>query len=156
MTKRLYFDYNATAPLRPVAFDAMQRATELTGNPSSPHAEGRAANACIDDARHTLADTLGARPSEIIFTSGGTEAINTALRGACPPGSGGHIVCTAIEHAAVLETARRLEGIGTRLSLAAVDREGSLRTAGGQESCSPPELSPPPSAPSSLPYPRTW
>ncbi|HEY7977353.1 MAG TPA: aminotransferase class V-fold PLP-dependent enzyme, partial [Rhizomicrobium sp.] len=78
----IYFDHNATAPLRPEAKSAMLRALELSGNPSSIHAAGRAARKLVEDAREQVAAFAGARPGDVIFTSGGTEANALALRGA--------------------------------------------------------------------------
>jgi len=69
----IYFDHNATAPLRPEAKAAMLRALELSGNPSSIHAAGRAARKLVEDAREQVAAFAGARPGDVIFTSGGTE-----------------------------------------------------------------------------------
>ncbi|MFD2175343.1 cysteine desulfurase family protein [Rhodobacter lacus] len=92
--KRLYLDWNATTPLRPEAKAAMAEAMELWGNPSSVHAEGRAAKAMIERARAQIAAALGAEGADIIFTSGATEAAALAL-------SGRGIVCGAIEHDAV-------------------------------------------------------
>lgn len=77
----VYLDYNATAPLRPEAVAAVTEALALTGNASSVHGFGRAARKRVEDARETLAELLGARPADIVFTSGGTEANNLALRG---------------------------------------------------------------------------
>ncbi len=77
--KRVYLDYNATAPLRPEARAAMLSAMEATGNPSSIHAEGRAARAIVEEARRAVAELVGASPRAVVFTSGGTEAANLAL-----------------------------------------------------------------------------
>src|SRR5512137_1649022 len=108
---RVYLDHNATAPLAPAARAALARAAEAWGNPSSLHAEGRRARALLEDARERLAAFAACAPSEVVFTSGATEAINAALRGAAARGgSRRRIVVGAIEHAAVLETARTLEG----------------------------------------------
>src|SRR5271155_804759 len=78
----IYLDHNAAAPLRPEAKAAMLRAMELGGNPSSVHAAGRAARSVIEDAREQVAAFAGAKPDEVIFTSGGAEANALALRGA--------------------------------------------------------------------------
>lgn len=78
----IYFDHNATAPLRPEAKAAMLRAMEIGGNPSSVHAAGRAARAMVEDAREQVAAFAGAKPGDVIFTSGGTEANALVLRGA--------------------------------------------------------------------------
>ncbi|MEM8799326.1 MAG: cysteine desulfurase family protein [Pseudomonadota bacterium] len=80
----IYLDYNATAPLRPEAKDAMASALEIVGNPSSPHRFGRDARALIEDAREAVAKAVGALPEQILFTSGGTEANAMALKGASP------------------------------------------------------------------------
>ena len=92
-----YLDHNATSPLRPVAFDAMVEALRAGGNPSSVHRTGRAARARIDKARQQVAALVGALPSEVVFTSGGTEANNMALRG---PQA---VLVSAIEHESVLK-----------------------------------------------------
>ncbi len=81
-SKRAYLDHNATAPVRPDVVDAVVRALTLPGNPSSVHAEGRAARAALEAARHQVATLVGARPAQVIFTSGGTEAANAVLSGA--------------------------------------------------------------------------
>src|SRR5580658_2255468 len=79
MTERTYLDWNATAPLRPVARAAMIAALDETGNPSSVHREGRAARRIIEQAREKVAALVGAEPRNVIFTSGGTEANMLAL-----------------------------------------------------------------------------
>ncbi len=80
MGERAYLDHNATTPLRPAAADAMARALSLVGNPSSIHAEGRAARAAMDRARQQVAAAVGGEAKNVIFTSGATEALNTLLR----------------------------------------------------------------------------
>jgi cysteine desulfurase len=105
MSERVYLDWNATAPLRPEAREAMASAFELCGNPSSVHAEGRQARRLLEDARATIARALGVPPRSVIFTSGGTEANVLALlpglrRGASPPVE--RLVVSAVEHASVL------------------------------------------------------
>lgn len=92
-----YLDHNATSPLRPVALDAMVEALKAAGNPSSVHRPGRAARARIDKARQQVAGLVGALPGEIVFTSGGTEANNMALRGHK------RVLVSAIEHESVLK-----------------------------------------------------
>src|SRR5208282_1060816 len=79
MTERVYLDWNATAPLRPEAQRALQDAAGLLGNPSSVHAEGRAARRLIEQAREAVAALVGAQPADVIFTSSGTEANMLAL-----------------------------------------------------------------------------
>lgn len=84
MNQRAYLDYNATAPLRPEVREAVVDALALTGNPSSVHEEGRAGRAAVEEARAKVASLVGARPEDVIFTSGGTEANALAL--AAPAG----------------------------------------------------------------------
>ncbi|MGH7685379.1 MAG: cysteine desulfurase family protein [Candidatus Dormibacteria bacterium] len=112
----IYLDHAATTPVHPVVLDAMlPYLREVHGNPSSVHAAGRAARNAVDGARDMLAAALGCAPREIIFTGSGTEADNLAVRGSLErygPERGRHIVVSAIEHDAVLETARRLEAAG--------------------------------------------
>ena len=78
-SERTYLDWNATAPLLPEAQAAIVRALEVHGNPSSVHAEGRRARAIVESAREQVAALVGARPAEVVFTSGATEACNTVL-----------------------------------------------------------------------------
>ena len=110
MGERAYCDHNATTPLRPEAAEAMARAFALAGNPSSIHAEGRAARAAIDRARHQVAAAVGGEAKNVIFTSGATEALNTLLRPfpAIQTGDGrafDRLICGATEHDAVLGAA---------------------------------------------------
>ncbi len=98
---RIYADYNATAPPRPEAKAAMAAALELTGNPSSVHAEGRRARALLENARETVAGAIGACRDDIAFTSGGTEAVALALRGTQKAAGGLAVLASAIEHDAV-------------------------------------------------------
>lgn len=96
-----YLDHNATSPLRPAAFDAMVEALQAGGNPSSVHRTGRAARARLDRARRQVAGLVGALPSEIVFTSGGTEANNLVLAGC----GRRRLIVSAIEHDSVLKAA---------------------------------------------------
>src|SRR4051794_38300703 len=97
-----YLDHAATTPMRPEAVDAMLPfLTEQFGNPSGSHAVAREARKAIDEARDVVAGCLGARPGEIVFTSGGTEADNLAIAGRAGARPGA-VVCTAVEHHAVL------------------------------------------------------
>lgn len=100
-----YLDHNATSPLRPAAFDAMVEALQAGGNPSSVHRAGRAARAHVDAARRQVAALVGARPAEVVFTSGGTEANNSALSGAGRK----RVLVSAIEHDSVLKGANGME-----------------------------------------------
>jgi cysteine desulfurase len=128
---RVYFDYNATSPLSPATADAVAHATrDLFGNPSSVHHFGQEAKAALDDARSAIAALLNADPSEIVFTSGGTESDNFAIRGAAAvqeslqPTGRRHLVATSIEHEAVLNTLKALARRGWRTTLVPVDRSG--------------------------------
>ena len=102
---RVYLDWNATAPLRSEARQAMISALQLCGNPSSVHAEGRSARKLVEDARAIVANAVGASPRNVVFTSGGTEANALALRPGLRRGSGApveRLLVSAIEHASVL------------------------------------------------------
>ena len=125
----VYLDHAATTPLRREALDAMlPYLGEQFGNPSSPHAYGRRARAALDEAHERIAAALGAGPREMILTSGGTEALNLAIKGAAWAGKarGSRIVTTAIEHHAVLHPIRQLEKFGFEVVELAVDRYGRL------------------------------
>jgi cysteine desulfurase len=123
-----YLDHNATTPLAPAALEAMLPfLRDEFGNPSSIHAHGRRARAAIDDARDRLATLLGARPHEIIFTSGGTESVNLGILGLALAGKGRHLVTAATEHHAVLHA---MEFLRTRhgfdLTVLPVDAGGRV------------------------------
>jgi cysteine desulfurase len=124
----VYFDYNATTPLDPEVIEAVARATrEVFGNASSIHRFGQRAKAALDDARSATAALIGGDPSEVVFTSGGTEADNFAIRGAAEalePMGRRHLIATAIEHEAVLNTFRSLARRGWRTTLLPVDHSG--------------------------------
>lgn len=102
--QRSYLDYNATAPLRPEVREAVADALALHGNPSSVHEEGRVARAAVEEARDKVASLIGARPEDVIFTSGGTEANALAL--AAQSGEAWHCYVSAIEHPSVLSGGR--------------------------------------------------
>src|SRR5438128_6482862 len=125
---RVYLDHAATTPVDPEVAEAMSRVLQDThGNPSSIYAEGRAARAAVDRARDEVAAAIEAEPSEIVFTSGGTEADNLALRGALKARRDERdgLVTTAIEHHAVIDTARDLERHAqVRVDVVGVDRYG--------------------------------
>jgi len=124
-----YLDHAATTPLRPEALEAMLPFLGRTfGNPSSPHREGRAARAALDLAHEQVAAGLGATPREIVFTSGGTEALNLALKGAAWAGKarGHRILTSAVEHHAVLHPLRHLEKFGFEIVELPVDRYGRV------------------------------
>jgi len=125
--RRIYLDHAATTPVDPRVLEAMlPYLRDVWGNPSSIYYEAREARKALDGARRSVAEALGARPTEVVFTSGGSESDNLALR-AGAYGSrrrGNHIITTAIEHHAVLHTAERLEQEGFRVTYLPVDREG--------------------------------
>ena len=125
---RVYFDYNATTPLSGEAADAVMRATrDIFGNASSIHHFGQQAKAAMDDARSAVAALVHAESSDIVFTSGGSESDNFAIRGATEAlGSTGrrHLIASAIEHEAVLNTLRALTRHGWRTTVLPVDPSG--------------------------------
>jgi cysteine desulfurase len=109
MTSRVYLDWNATTPLRPEAKAAMEAAWELSGNPSSVHAEGRRARRLVEDARAAIASAVGAVPRNVVFTSGGTEANALALSPALHVSLGApvqHLLVSAVEHPSVMAGGR--------------------------------------------------
>ncbi len=112
--RRIYADYNATAPLRPEAKAAIAAALELTGNPSSVHAEGRRVRALVEAARESVAAAIGACRDDIAFTSGGTEAVGTPLHGALQAIGNAVLVASAIEHDAVSSLVTGIEVWPTR------------------------------------------
>jgi cysteine desulfurase len=125
---RVYFDYNATTPLAPAVTEAVVQATrEIFGNASSIHHFGQQAKAAMDDARSAVATLVNADPSEIVFTSGGTEADNFAIRGAAEAlevTGRKHLIASAIEHEAVLNTLKALARRGWRTTLLPLDPSG--------------------------------
>src|SRR6476659_7508507 len=127
---RIYFDHNATTPVDPAVAEAMAGAlVEDFGNPSSVHHFGQRAKARLDDARSEVATLLNGDPSEVVFTSGGTEADNFALRGAAEalePTGRRHLIASAIEHEAVLNTLRTLARRQWRVTLLPVGPRGIL------------------------------
>ena len=125
--RRIYMDHAATTPVDQRVVAAMlPYLTGAWGNPSSIYAEAREARKGLDGARRTVAEILGAKPNEIVFTSGGTEADNLALRGvtAAAHAHGDHIITSAIEHHAVLHACEALAKEGFRITYLPVDREG--------------------------------
>ena len=122
----IYLDNNATTPVDPRVLEAMLPFLgEQAGNPSSPHAPGRAARAAMEKAREQVASMLGARADEIVFTGGGTESINTAIRGALAAQPGKRrIVTSSIEHSATMNLCAQLEREGFQVVRLPVDRGG--------------------------------
>jgi cysteine desulfurase len=123
MPEPIYFDYNGTTPLDPEVVRTMQPYWgDAFGNPSSGHVYGRRPRAAVAEARQQVADLLGCHPEEIIFTSGGTEANNHALKGILMADHrGGHIITSAVEHSAVLEVCLFLMRFGVELTVLPVD-----------------------------------
>ena len=133
--KRIYLDYNATTPVDPQVVDAMlPYFSGEFGNASSIHTYGQRARAAVETAREQVAALLDARPQEIVFTSGGTEADNHAIfgvvRAAQAEKSAVHVITTAIEHEAVLNTCQMLEKEGVAVTYLPVSREGLIDLAG--------------------------
>jgi cysteine desulfurase len=135
---RIYFDHNATTPVHAAVADALSASIRAEfGNPSSVHHFGQQAKAAIDQARSAVAALIGSEPSEVVFTSGGTEGDNLAIRGAAEAlarGGRRHLIASAIEHEAVLHTLKALARIGADTTLLPVDETGvasldSLRAA---------------------------
>lgn len=131
----VYLDHAATTPLSAEALAALTRELARTGNPSSLHGSGRRARRSVEDARESLAAAAGAHPSEVIFTSGGTEADNLAVKGLFWSRSGEdparrRILCSAVEHHAVLDTVEWLERHeGAEVTWLPVDTDGVLDLA---------------------------
>jgi cysteine desulfurase len=129
-TSPVYLDHAATTPMRPVAIAAMTEELAQLGNPSSLHAAGRRARRVVEESREQLAEVFGARPSEIIFTSGGTEADNLAVKGlywARHEGFRRRVLTTSVEHHAVLDSVRWLaEAQGAEAVWLDVDLDGAV------------------------------
>ena len=118
--RRIYLDNNATTPVLPEVFEAMRPYFgEQFGNASSIHHHGQQTRAAVEDARESVAALLGCRGSEIVFTSGGTEADNLAIAGLV--GAGDHVITSSIEHHAVLLACKHLEEIGVEVTVLPVD-----------------------------------
>ncbi|HEX2293747.1 MAG TPA: cysteine desulfurase family protein, partial [Actinomycetota bacterium] len=124
-----YLDHAATTPVLSEAADEMLRVTTSEfGNPSSVHAAGRRARTVVEDARDRVAAAVGASPAEIVFTGGGTEADNLAIKGVAHKrrGDGNHVVVTAFEHHAVLDAARALSQGGFEVTKIPVEPDGTV------------------------------
>lgn len=129
MFRRVYLDNSATTPLAPAVVDAMMPyLSEKFGNPSSIHFFGQEARAAVDNARHQVAELVNARPNEIVFTSGGTEADNFAILGLAGSRNGpGHIITSSIEHSAVKASCAELEKRGFAITYLPVYENGIVR-----------------------------
>ena len=127
--ERIYFDHAATTPVKPEVLDAMMpHFTERFGNPSSVYQVAQVNRKAVDDAREIIANTIGAKPNEIFFTSGGTEADNWAIKGTAARKNrkGNHIITTKVEHHAVLHTCEYLENHGYEVTYLEVDEDGLI------------------------------
>jgi cysteine desulfurase len=131
MFRRVYLDNSATTPIDREVVEAMLPfLTEKFGNASSIHFFGQEARGAVDKARHQVAEILNARPNEIVFTSGGTEANNLAIRGLVEANEkyGRHIITSAIEHSAVKEVCQDLEKRGCEVTYLPVMKTASLKS----------------------------
>ncbi len=126
--RRIYFDNNATSPLLPEVFEAKRPYfVEKFGNASSIHHQGQQARAAVEHARESVAALLKARPSEIVFTSGGTEGDNLGIFGLARAGD--HVITSTIEHHAVLNSCKRLEQLGCEVTYVPVSADGVVDPA---------------------------
>jgi cysteine desulfurase len=135
----IYLDYNATTPLDPAVVEAMLPYLHREfGNPSSAHAYGKTAHDAVEHARQQVAELLGARPEEIVFTGGGSEASNHALKGVVFAklhgifgrwARGAHLITSAVEHPATLQPCEFLKRLGCRVTVLPVDRHGLVDPA---------------------------
>ncbi|MEK5232662.1 cysteine desulfurase family protein [Lysinibacillus sp. FSL K6-0232] len=136
MNSYIYLDHAATSPMNEQVIEAMTTAMQqVFGNASSIHGAGREARKYLDDAREVFAQSIGAKAGEIIFTSGGTEADNTAILGTAYARAkeGKHIITTQIEHHAVLHTCEKLERDGFEVTYLPVDKTGRVATSDVQK-----------------------
>ncbi len=130
--RQIYLDYNATTPIAPSVLEAMQPFLKgHYGNPSSTHSLGRAAHEAIEDARSKIAGLLACDSQEIVFTSGGTESNNLALKGVMFSGQPGvgHLVISAVEHPAITQPAKFLERLGYDVTIVGCDEHGVVSPA---------------------------
>src|SRR3972149_1303563 len=128
--KRIYLDHNATTPVHPeVADEVCRRLKEDFGNAGTLYSYGREAKKLVDDAREMIASVIGAKREEILFTSGGTESDNMAVRGVAYGNinKGRHVIQSTIEHHAILETCKALEKEGFEVTYLPVDEYGTIK-----------------------------
>ncbi|HHO47971.1 MAG TPA: cysteine desulfurase [Desulfobacteraceae bacterium] len=140
MNKPIYLDYNATTPHAPEVIEAMRPyLEEHFGNPSSSHWYGSEPRRAVEEARQQVAGLLGCAAREVVFTSGGTEANNHAIKGTvwAMRERGTHIITSAVEHPAVLEVCRSLAGFGFETTVLRVDGEGLVDPAAVEEAIRP-------------------
>jgi len=127
MSRRVYLDHNASTPVHPeVLAEMLPYFGEVFGNPSSVHGFGREARDAVDASRDRVAGFLGARPDEIVFTSGGTESDNFGVKGLAWAAGRGHVITSKIEHHAVLRTCQALEAQGFAVTYLPVDGYGMI------------------------------
>ncbi|GBD38371.1 Cysteine desulfurase IscS [bacterium HR37] len=127
--KKIYLDYNATTPLDPRVFEAMlPYMKEEFGNPSSIHSFGRKGKAALDNSREQVAELIGALPKEVVFTSGGSESNNFAIKGIALSlrEKGSHLITTKVEHASVIESFEFLRTLGFKVTYLGVDEYGLI------------------------------
>lgn len=138
--RRIYLDFNASTPIAPEVVSAMARILEAPfGNPSSDHWAGKLARDAVEKARGQVAALLGAEPSEVVFTSGGSEANNHALKGVffAKAGAYGHIITTQVEHPAILNPCHFLERLGAQVTYLPVDGFGRVDPDGVRRAIKP-------------------
>lgn len=136
----VYLDYNATTPIDPRVAEAMMPyLVERFGNPSSPHPYGVTTKRAVEEARRQVAALIGCRPAELIFTGGGTESNNTAIKGAMAAyrDRGNHIITTAVEHPAVMEPCTFLKSQGYQVTVLPVDPYGQVDPAAAEQAITP-------------------
>jgi len=126
MTNGVYFDHNATTPLHAAVKDAMWPWLGVPANASSRHQFGRAARQALENAREQVAAAVGAHPSQVVFTCGGTEADNLAIQGICAAYKPGRLLISEIEHPAITKPAQALQQRGWTLDKIAVDHQGKI------------------------------
>lgn len=122
--KRIFLDYASTTPLDDKVKESMREAENYFANPSSLYKEGVEARSFLDDSRDMVAETLGCKAKEVIFTASGTESCNLAVRGTVKDPRNDHMVTTTIEHPAILESFKALEAVGLQVTYVDVDEDG--------------------------------
>ncbi len=140
MARQIYMDHSATTPVHPAVVEAMvPYFSEKFGNPSSLYSIGREARRAIEEARQKVADLIGARKEEIIFTGSGTESDNLAVKGLAYRNrkKGDHIITSSIEHHAVLHTCKYLEAQGFSVTYLPVNKEGSVNPVDVEKAITP-------------------
>jgi cysteine desulfurase len=140
VSRRIYLDFNASTPIAPEAVEAMRPfLTDHYGNPSSLHWAGAPAKDAVEKARGQVAGLLGCDPTEVVFTSGGSESNNHAIKGIffANRDRGEHIVTTAVEHPAILNPCRFLEKLGAKVTVLPVDRHGIVNPCDVRKAVTP-------------------